>query len=254
MVPPFAIGRVPVTPVVRGRPMTFVITPEAGVPSAGVTNVGEVANTSAPAPVSSVTAARRFAELGVPRKVATPVPRPETPVLIGSPVQLVNVPLDGVPKTGVTNVGLVERTLLPEPVFVTLTMFLLASSARAVDAVRPDRVAVLDAESVVNPPAPEKFVAARVVPFHVNAAESANKPPVLAYVTRPEVRLDAVTDVPENAPPVKTIPPTEPGAMPSAVTTPAPVVVVLGAAPAPPPRTNAFAASNPDDANVPVAV
>jgi len=50
-------------------------------------------------------------------------------------------------------VGLVASTLLPDPVFVTLTMFLLASNARAVDAVRPDRVAVLDAERVVNAPA-----------------------------------------------------------------------------------------------------
>ena len=36
--------------------------------------------------------------LGVPVKsVATPVPSPLTPVLIGSPVQDVSVPLDGVP-------------------------------------------------------------------------------------------------------------------------------------------------------------
>lgn len=34
-VPQLATGRVPVTPVVRGRPVTFVITPLAGVPSAG---------------------------------------------------------------------------------------------------------------------------------------------------------------------------------------------------------------------------
>ena len=34
-------------------PVTLVITPEAGVPRAGVTRVGEVANTKAPEPVSS---------------------------------------------------------------------------------------------------------------------------------------------------------------------------------------------------------
>jgi hypothetical protein len=34
---------------------------------------------------------------GVPRNVATPVPSPETPVLIGRPVALVSVPEDGVP-------------------------------------------------------------------------------------------------------------------------------------------------------------
>lgn len=41
-VPQLATGRVPVTPVVRGRPVTFVITPLAGVPRAGVTSVGLV--------------------------------------------------------------------------------------------------------------------------------------------------------------------------------------------------------------------
>jgi hypothetical protein len=41
-VPPFATGKVPVTPVVSGRPVTFVIVPEAGVPKAGVVNVGLV--------------------------------------------------------------------------------------------------------------------------------------------------------------------------------------------------------------------
>lgn len=44
-VPPFAIGKVPVTPVVKGKPVTLVIIPEAGVPSAGVTRVGDVLNT-----------------------------------------------------------------------------------------------------------------------------------------------------------------------------------------------------------------
>jgi hypothetical protein len=41
-VPPLATGRVPVTPVVKGSPVAFVITPDAGVPKAGVTKVGEV--------------------------------------------------------------------------------------------------------------------------------------------------------------------------------------------------------------------
>jgi hypothetical protein len=75
-VPPFAIGNVPVTPVVNGRPVAFVNTPDDGVPSAGVTRVGLVANTRAPVPVSSVTAKAKFALDGVAKKVATPVPRP----------------------------------------------------------------------------------------------------------------------------------------------------------------------------------
>jgi hypothetical protein len=42
--------------------------------------VGPVAKTSDPVPVSSVTVAARLAEVGVPRKVATPDPRAESPV------------------------------------------------------------------------------------------------------------------------------------------------------------------------------
>lgn len=119
-VPPLATGRVPVTPVVRGRPVVLVNTPEAGVPSAGVTSVGDVANTNAPLPVSFVTAAARLADDGVAKNVATPVPRPLTPVDIGSPVALVKTPLEGVPRAGVTSVGLVANTRAPEPVsFVT---------------------------------------------------------------------------------------------------------------------------------------
>ena len=39
-VPPFATGNTPVTPVVSGKPVTLVMTPDAGVPSAGVTSDG----------------------------------------------------------------------------------------------------------------------------------------------------------------------------------------------------------------------
>jgi len=42
-----------------------------------VTNVGDVANTKAPEPVSSVTVEARLALDGVARNVATPVPNPE---------------------------------------------------------------------------------------------------------------------------------------------------------------------------------
>jgi hypothetical protein len=50
------------------------------------------------------------------RKVATPVPNPDTPVLMGNPVQFVRTPLAGVPSAGVTKVGEVEPTKLPVPV------------------------------------------------------------------------------------------------------------------------------------------
>jgi hypothetical protein len=115
-VPPLATGSVPVTPVDRGSPVTFVSVPEAGVPRAGVTSVGDVAKTRAPVPVSLVTAAAKFALVGVARKVATPVPKPETPVEIGNPVAFVSVAADGVPNAGVTNVGEVAKTANPVPV------------------------------------------------------------------------------------------------------------------------------------------
>jgi hypothetical protein len=44
-VPPLAIGSVPVTPVVNGRPVAFVRVTLVGVPSMGVTSVGLVENT-----------------------------------------------------------------------------------------------------------------------------------------------------------------------------------------------------------------
>jgi hypothetical protein len=56
LVPPFATGKVPVTPVVSGKPVKFVATPLAGVPSTGAVNVGDaivglVAKTFEPVPV-----------------------------------------------------------------------------------------------------------------------------------------------------------------------------------------------------------
>lgn len=53
-VPPLATGSVPVTPVVNGRPVRFVATPLAGVPSAGVTNTGDVSVTTVPFVVAPV--------------------------------------------------------------------------------------------------------------------------------------------------------------------------------------------------------
>ena len=104
-----------------GSPVQLVRVPEDGVPNAGVTRVGEVANTNAPVPVSSVTAAIKLADDGVPKKVATPVAKPDTPVEIGRPVQLVRVPEDGVPNAGVTSVGEVANTNAPLPVSSDMT-------------------------------------------------------------------------------------------------------------------------------------
>jgi len=106
----------PDTPVEIGKPVHEVSVPLCGVPRIGVTSVGEVAKTAEPDPVSSVSAAAKFALDGVARNVATLVPRPDTPVAIGKPVQDVRVPELGVPKTGVVNDGEVARaTTVPVP-------------------------------------------------------------------------------------------------------------------------------------------
>jgi len=104
-VPPLATGKVPVTPVVRGKPVALVSVAAEGVPRLGVAKVGLLAKTAAPEPVSSVNAAAKFALEGVAKKVATPEPKPEIPVDTGKPVQLVRVPEAGVPRVGVVKVG-----------------------------------------------------------------------------------------------------------------------------------------------------
>lgn len=101
-------------------PVMLVPTRAEGVPKAGVTKVGEVANTNEPEPVSSVTADAKLAEDGAPRNVATPEPSPSTPVLIGNPVPFVKTMAVGVPSAGVTNVGDVDSTTLPVPVDVVV--------------------------------------------------------------------------------------------------------------------------------------
>jgi hypothetical protein len=97
------------------NPLNERLVPVAA-PMTGVTNVGVLANTFAPVPVSSVKAAAKFALKGVVKKVATPEPRPLTPVATGNPVQLVKVPLAGAPSTGatITIPVLVQALILPD--------------------------------------------------------------------------------------------------------------------------------------------
>jgi hypothetical protein len=80
--------------------------PDDGVPSTGVIKDGEVESTTDPLPV----------ELDTPVPPFNTGSTPVTPVVSGSPVQLVSVPDAGIPNNGVTNVGEVERTFDPVPV------------------------------------------------------------------------------------------------------------------------------------------
>lgn len=122
----------------QGNPVALVRTMALGVPSAGVTRVGEVASTAAPEPV--VVAAiiclealepSTTAEVGItapftlttdvvqvaPALVTSPVNAGRAPQ--GSPVAFVRLMAEGVPSAGVISVGDVPRTTT-EPVPVVL--------------------------------------------------------------------------------------------------------------------------------------
>jgi len=104
----FPTGKLPVTPVVRGSPVAFVNTPEAGVPKAGVTNVGEVN-----VPVALVSTKAE----GVPKAGVTKVK------LVTVPEALVSTKAEGVPKAGVVSVGEVNVLLVSVSVPVLVTRF-----------------------------------------------------------------------------------------------------------------------------------
>jgi hypothetical protein len=105
-VPPRLTGRVPVTPVLSGRPVALVSVAKLGTPMLGVVSTGEVERTLLPEPVDDVTPVPPLATGRVP----------DTPVVSGRPVALVSVANDGTPMLGVVSTGEVDRTLLPEPV------------------------------------------------------------------------------------------------------------------------------------------
>lgn len=128
-VPPLAIGNVPVTPVVNGRPVPLVSTIADGVPKAGVTRVGDVAKTLAPVPVSSVSAVANWSEVNEPSEAALPteVTAPVRLALVVTlpavspaavPVMFVPTKADGVPSAGVTKVGESLKTTFVVPVLV----------------------------------------------------------------------------------------------------------------------------------------
>ena len=107
--------------------MQLVSAPLVGVPKMGVTRVGVFAKTAAPLPVSSVSAPAKSAELNDPREVALPteVTMPVRFALVVTlpavkpaavPVMLVPTRAEGVPRFGVTRVGLVANTAAPLPV------------------------------------------------------------------------------------------------------------------------------------------
>ena len=127
--PPRATGKMPVVPPSIGSPVALVNVPLVGVPKMGVTRVGLVAKTAAPLPVSSVNAAAKLADVNDPKEAALPI-EVTMPVrfalvvtvpavkLAAVPVMFVPTRVEGVPRLGVTSVGLFDSTLLPVPVEV----------------------------------------------------------------------------------------------------------------------------------------
>jgi hypothetical protein len=79
--------------------------------------LGLTLKTTSPVPLLVVREARRFAELGAPRKVPTLEARPEMPA-IGNPVALTRFAALGVPRFGVVRAGDTLKTTRPVPVFV----------------------------------------------------------------------------------------------------------------------------------------
>jgi hypothetical protein len=70
-VPPLATGSVPVTPVVKGKPVALVSVADVGIPSIGVTSVGLVERTLLPEPVEAVTPVPPLATPSTPVKLDT---------------------------------------------------------------------------------------------------------------------------------------------------------------------------------------
>ena len=90
-------GRVPVTPVERGKPVALVRTMAVGVPRAGVTSVGLLDRTTEPVPVDVVTPVPPLATASVPARVSVPEvvtgpPEKVRPVVPPDALTLVTVP------------------------------------------------------------------------------------------------------------------------------------------------------------------
>jgi hypothetical protein len=163
-------------------PVRLVTTPDAGVPSAGVTKVGDVANTAEPVPVSSVSAVANCAEVKEPRDAAFPteVTIPVRLALVVTllavkavavPVMFVPTNADGVPSAGVTRVGLFDSTTFVVPVEVVTPVPPLAT-ARVPARVTAPVVAVFGVNPVVpaenDETTAEAAVLAQLVPLDVS--------------------------------------------------------------------------------------
>ena len=170
-VPPFVVASVPasvtapVVAVLGVNPVEPALK-DATVPAV-VAKVPLVGNVTFVAPVVVI-----VRELAPDVASVEPLASDSVPVVLLTVRPLTEVAV-AAPRTGVTSVGLVARTLFPEPVFVTDTTSLLAFKARAVEAVRPDSVVVPVTVTLVklgDPPKVETFTKSE--PFHATTAFS----------------------------------------------------------------------------------
>jgi hypothetical protein len=157
----------------------FVPTSAEGVPRAGVTSVGLVANTLAPEPVSSVKAVSNCNDVNEPSEVALPT-EVTAPVKLAFvvtlpavkpeavPVMFVPTKAVGVPSAGVTKVGLVFRTTEPVPVEVVTPVPPLTTAKTPVklaDSIVKKSVPLLNTNIPLAPAPPEFAVLIEIDPL-----------------------------------------------------------------------------------------
>ena len=141
--------------------VTLLIVVATAAPRVGVTSVGLVSNTFRPVPVLVLSADKRLAELNelVPNTVAFPVEviAPVRFALVVTlpavspeavPVILVPTKAVGVPSAGVTNVGLVARTITPVPV----GSLIFPTSSALVAVLKSDILKLYVAPKAIRPP------------------------------------------------------------------------------------------------------
>jgi len=173
----------------------------------------------------------------VPTVGATPAPPPITGKLAVSTAELAHA------------VELEKYGIPPDvPATVRANVPLVVIGEPATE-IRPP---VNDCATLVTVPPPPAAVQVKVpLPLFVSTPLAFAGQPTIPVVGGSPVALVSVPlDGVPRTPPLTTNAPALPTFTPSAVRTPVPVVVVAGAAPAPPPIIKAFAVSSRDDAQV----
>jgi hypothetical protein len=177
-----------------GKPVVLVKVPDVGVPRIGVTRVGVLANTLAPVPVSSVKAAAKLADVGVAKKVPTPVPRPVIEPTAGVIVLVEAAVINPLPLTVKAGAAVADPK---EPVLVLTVARVVAREAPGV-VISPVRAGTAAVGKVVVPciTVAEDHVASWP-DVGVPVFETFPPPDGVAHVASPLQNVDELADVPE---------------------------------------------------------